>query len=381
MRLAREIAETRGPELCRAHGNLVMLAAGYKRTHSPETGAHTQMHKQACVIFVVRRKWSAGHAPKHARAVPTHLFAYTTLDSKRVMCAVPTDVVPADGYHTGRAQAASGVFAIMPGYYAQFGNATCAVLLTRPGFQSETFMLCCQHVLSPELQFEEDPPLKNIAVYNLAAMRAAESLERLRAGVVPAGLQSMGSSVAYGGRMRLSPRSSFDAQLARIDPRAGLRRALNGLRLSPTTPAVENQDAFDALHGSNNFEILVSPENPLAEAWQVGNRDPIRAEFSGYLGLADELEYEQPRDTVHICHFLLIELRILDAQRTYRGDSGSPVVMQAGDGRHTLVGMHIAGGERDGEYYSFVLPAWQLFDAENYPNLPDGAELRPIDVS
>lgn len=280
----------------------------------------------------------------------------------------------------GYAEAGCGVYAITP-TYGEFGNATCAVLLTRPGFHSETLMLCCQHVLSPELQVDGDPPLANIELYNVAAMRAAETLKEMHAGVIPHGLQSIGSSTAYGGRMRRSPRTSFDAQLARIDSQANLGRALNGLRLSSRTPAIENAEAYEIARATNDFEILVSPENPRADISEIGNRRPLRAQHSDYVGPGDALDYSQRRDTLRISHLLLIELRIRDGRRTYAGDSGSPVVMQAADGGHTLIGMHIAGGCRDGEYYSFVLPAWQLFDSENYPNLPDGAQLTPLDVS
>ena len=280
----------------------------------------------------------------------------------------------------GYDEAASGLFAILPDY-GQYGNATCAVLLSRPGFHSETLMLCCQHVLSPELQLDGDPPLENIELYNVAAMREAETLKEMTAGVIPHDLQSIGFSTAYGGTMRRSPSTSFDAQLARIGSLTDLRRALNGLRLSSRTPAIENAEAYNVARATNDFEILVSPDNPRADVSEIGNRRPVRAEHSDYVGPGDPLDYKQRRDTLHISHLLLIELRIRDGRRTYEGDSGSPVVMQAPDGRHTLIGMHIAGGCRNGEYYSFVLPAWQLFDSENYPNLPEGAQLTPLDVS
>jgi hypothetical protein len=60
------------------------------------------------------------------------------------------------------------------------------------------------------------------------------------------------------------------------------------------------------------------------------------------------------------------------------GDSGTPIVVWNDDGSCTLVAMHIAGIEDAA--VSFAIPAWQLFEADNYVALPLGTRIVPINV-
>lgn len=70
--------------------------------------------------------------------------------------------------------------------------------------------------------------------------------------------------------------------------------------------------------------------------------------------------------------------RVLSGQSTKPGDSGSPIVMRAPGGGHTLVGMHIAGGVEGGFPYSYAIPAWLLFNPAQYSKLPAGATLTAV---
>ena len=58
---------------------------------------------------------------------------------------------------------------------------------------------------------------------------------------------------------------------------------------------------------------------------------------------------------------------------TKPGDSGSPVVSQAQDGM--LLGMLIArGGDGEGNCFAYMIPAWQLFNPENYNGAANSEE-------
>ena len=75
-------------------------------------------------------------------------------------------------------------------------------------------------------------------------------------------------------------------------------------------------------------------------------------------------------------HRQLIEFNVLGAHRPLAGDSGCAVLLYLGDGTCRLVGLFIASA--DSEPLAYAIPAWHLFDATRYWNLPSGATLRPV---
>jgi hypothetical protein len=386
MGLAREIVDTRSHDFCRVYRNLVMVVSGYKRTRPQDGEAHTLIHKVPCVIFVVRRKWEKEQrTPDDAQSLPSYLLAYATVKDERVLCAVPTDVVPEERFHTAQAQAASGIYAVGPDKIGDFGTATCAVELRDAGGASRTFLLSCRHVLSPVTEVKDAAGQGEAALYDVAEMESQLQVAQVLNGTIPPGQAPIGRSTGYGGVLQPDGTPSFDAQLAAIDDPERFKRLLNGLRLSPAAPMIRDAAAFDAVARYHNFTILVPPGNPVWLSSHSGEVRPgVRAEFSSYQGLSLGLDYEVRFSgeiiNIDICHASLIELRILDGGRAGKGDSGSPVVIRAKDGKYTLIGMHIAGGDHADGYHSYVIPAWQLFDRRNYLKLPPGRTLHLTNI-
>ncbi|MDP2241477.1 MAG: hypothetical protein Q8K18_15110 [Burkholderiales bacterium] len=355
MRLAYEIADTRARELCLAYKNVVMVAAGYRMKRAAR-GA-TKIEKTPCVTFVVRRKWKGkGPASQRQQRLPSHLFTYTGLDGAQALCAVPTDVVIEQGFSRAKPQAPSGIVAD-----GEVGNATCAAVL-QVGNRRDLVILTCQHVLTPERTLNTPQPL------------AGTQVVLLNDTSIPLALTS-----SNGGQIRSDSNPSFDVQLTGPANPDALRSALHGLSLSPGREYLSDKSSFDAIANSTQFSMLVSPNNP-------PKRVTLPATFVRYVANVQGIPYrfiinangdwqERP-----VNHRLLIMFRILSAQKTEGGDSGSPIVMRLPGGKYTLVGMHIAGGIEGGFAYSYAIPAWLLFNWTQYSHLPPGATLAPVNA-
>ncbi|MGP1678055.1 MAG: hypothetical protein ACTS6J_12970 [Burkholderiales bacterium] len=347
MRLAREIAETRARELCIAYKNVVMVAAGYKTTRGGRRVSATP-----CVTFVVRRKWQSRKGrPGDLQRLPKHLLTYTGIDEKRVLCAVPTDVVPEQIFFGAATEAPAG---IMVGSVREVGNATCAVSL-RVGNRRTLMMLCCQHVLSPDILPSHPEPEKDhvVALLDLPAER-------------------IGVTSRFGGQIRYDDNYSFDVQLSDVSNREAFAAALDGIRLAPGREYITAQ-GFDALGAGTRFSIVVSPRNG-----GPPNRAPIPAVFRQHLPSAQPLPYKFMVGSVQKEYFIRQRhlLAFAPQIRTRKGDSGSPVVIPAPGGGFTLVGMHVGSNDN----FTFALPAWLLFDPYQYSVLPSGASVEPIAV-
>lgn len=361
MRLARETALTRGAELTLAYRNVVMVAAGHK--YKRRKDGRERRIELPCVVFVVRRKWTADEsAARDPQRLPAGLLAFADdALGRRVLCAVPTDVQHVDRFCGARATAQRAVFVDTPAL--EFGTITCAVELRGAGAKRRLAMSAL-HVLSPLPEL--DP----------VAMRTGAEITRLARGVPPAQPPLLGRSVAIGGRLRSGTAISFDVQLAEVlqGAWATLRPMLADLALSPTVPFVASADDFHAL-SREGFELLVPDNHPDAG---FEPRPPMLARFDTFMPPSFSVAYDvteaggHARRRVH--HFELLQLVLASGRRTLQGDSGCPVVFWRDDGSATLVGMHIAG---DGKL-SYVLPAWQLFDLDNYWQRPPGASLRPV---
>src|SRR5262249_53481281 len=170
--------------------NVVLVTAGYK-TKRTATGK-TRIVKTPSVTFVVRRKWRGrGPAGHSQQKLPSHLLAYTDLDGARVLCAVPTDVVVEQGFYRARPQAPAGIVVDK----VEVGNATCAAEM-QVGNQRAVVMLCCQHVLTPDIPLNRPQPLggAEVALLNNMSIRLA--------------LTSVN-----GGQIRSDLNPSFDVQL------------------------------------------------------------------------------------------------------------------------------------------------------------------------
>ncbi len=360
MRLACEIVETRARELCIAYTNVVMLAAGFKTRDVGSTKA--RIVKVPCVTFIVRRKWKGtGRGADRVQLLPSFLLTHVSEGEDRRLCAVPTDVVAEGGFFSARVQAPAGIATLLPND-AEIGNATCAVRVTQGG-QSTVSLMSCQHVLTPDLLAKPATPRSGLQV-------ALHDGTRTRFAV----------SSKFGGQVRPDGQPSFDVQLADLQPGGvqALRAALDGARLSPGREFIRNVDDLLAV-GSGEMSILISPNlnNPGEK------RPPVRATFLRLAPNVQGIVYRfifGPGDVreLPVNHRLLLMLRQLSGARTDFGDSGSPVVIAAPGGGHTLVGMHIAGGVEDGFDYSYTIPAWMLFNPFQYSRLPDGATLAPF---
>lgn len=360
MSLAREIVTTRAAELTLAYRNVVAVMAGYKARGDAQ-GREVLM-PQACVIFVVRRKWSASQ-PSNARAgadvdqcLPSRLLTWGPVPdqpARRALYAVPTDVQKAHRFAGAKAQSASCV--VM--HDAQFplpGTLTCGVRIN--GAATSPLALSAMHVLSPA------PPQPTPVGQTPFSDPSGGSAVR-------------GLSTPWGGHLDRASRTAFDAQLARIGDAGWLNAAFSGWALSAPLPFVSAPDLFDTLAHDRMFRILVPDNHP-----QIGQaRAPVLAQFNSHAGPAFTITYEfrtphgLTRVALHHAQLLLLTIAP-DSTPPIAGDSGSAVLCLGIDGKPTLAGMYIARGPNDaaGARQAYVLPAWQLFDPTVWSGLPPG---------
>ena len=383
MRLAREIAETRGHELTVAYRNLVLLAAGLKRKRPKGSDAHTRIEPVPCVVFFVKKKWSRDRHDSDTQRLPPHLLTYATVAGDRVMCAVPTDVVPAAGPHKAHAESAAGFTGKAPRDYGSFGNATCAVALRRGSSTGKPLMMCCQHVMSPVPELNKHALRSGVPLYDARELLAVLPPKRIREGAIPNGLPPIGTSMPIGGRLLSGGSPSFDVQLGDVAAPEDLRAALGALRLSAAQPYFRSVEAFDKAARYNLFQILLSANNPFwLDNVPVPTRPAAFGRFVGHLGIGHGIEYAVRRGsqvkTELVHHSWLLDLRLRSGQRTFIGDSGSPVVLELPNHEHVLAGMHIACSQEEDGYHSYVIPAWLLFQSGNYPHMPAGRTLVPV---
>ena len=187
------------------------------------------------------------------------------------------------------------------------------------------------------------------------------------------------STSEFGGTLRDSGSGlpSFDVQLARVDSLARVKAALVDMPLSPTKPYVADAAMFEELAVEHFFDLVVPDNHPKRPAEP---RPRMLCDFSRWLNEAQTIPYParigNKRVTCNAFHAELVELQVLGAHQPLPGDSGAALVVYLGDGMCTLAGLFIAS--HDTLPLAYVIPAWQLFDAAAYFNLPDGAKLRPV---
>ncbi|MCX2865248.1 hypothetical protein OOZ63_25810 [Paucibacter sp. PLA-PC-4] len=356
IRLAREIVETRSAELTRAYSNVISVTVGFK---SRQTGqGQAALHDEVCIVFVVKRKWSAGQSDA-AQSLPRHLLAYGDVDGRRELLAVPTDVQPAKWFLGGVARGRTAVDVLNP-HSSGVGTVTCGVTLVGAPGASSRLLLSALHVLSP------------VARINEVAPGAGLPFSEVGGGAV-------GASAPWGGR--LSPAGlSFDAQLASATNDAWLGQAFVGISLSKTLPYAKTESQFNALVKTHRFQILAPANHPRHPV----PRGSMLSQFDAFIGSELPLEYLVLMNgsvaTLDIRHRDLVRLRVLaDCPAPEAGDSGSAVVAWNPDGSATLVGMFIASPDDPAQArMAYVLPAWHLFNVLEWDRLPGGTtEMRP----
>jgi hypothetical protein len=304
--LAREIAQTRGAELCRAYAGVVLVGYGVRRKRNRRSGA-VRVVDEPCVTLVVRKKWPGKKAPNRKSApLPAYLLAYWPVSGRRKLCAVPTDVDESVDYAGALVQSAAAPINVDQGLGAnpQRGMLTCA--LRRSTYPDLVYVMSCRHVLSRD--------------------------DRKTSGAsVGVGQQARPLGVTRGvmGPLKDKELFSLDAQLAEVTDFSALREALGGHRLAR----------------------LAEPGTLLpSTCYILTSHGPVKVRESKIV-LNMPLEYSGYR---FIYHDELVKSEFVSG-KTDKGDSGAPVVSNENGGM--LLGMHIAG---DGST-AYAIPAWDLF--------------------
>jgi len=107
--LARELCETRAPELTLAYKNLVWMAPGFRQVSRQ---GRPRLTNQVCALFVVRNKGSL--VDGHPQMLPKALVVYAEYGGTRQVFAVPTDVQDASAFAGAIAQSNSGIWVTRP---------------------------------------------------------------------------------------------------------------------------------------------------------------------------------------------------------------------------------------------------------------------------
>lgn len=361
--LAREIALTRGAELTLAYRNLVWVLPGFRKR---QQGGRTRIDNRVCVVFVVKRK--GGVAPGAEQCLPAWLLTFAEHDGERQVFALPTDVQDAADFHGAQVQSDSGVWVKNGDWPVANGSLTCLVSL-RHGAVQQTCILSAQHVLTP---FADGETLQ--VVGGLA-------LRPLDAGGRPVDQPRLGTSLPHGGVLRgdeRPDRPSFDVQLAAIaagaDTAVQQRIALR--RLHPARPWVRSLAELLVLDRDGWFHLL-TPDNHAS----APGRGAIRLTLGAMPPLPVPIPYplagEPQAVSRNVFHAELLRFDATGGGVPRPGDSGSPIVARHADGTMTLVAMHIAG---NGQGLSWALPAWRLFDLDNWAQYPAGARIEPVNA-
>lgn len=316
MSVVQEVVETRAAELVRAYRNVIDVSFGYRRRRSQRTGGY-QIVRTPCVRFVVRRKWQRGAEEDPEAKIPERLFAYCWVKGQRCLCAVPTDVEDARAFAVTRPQ--GGRIEVNFREASVDGSIACGV---RRSVDDRAFALSCRHVLSLSEAYPNEP------TWGAAVTVSADG-----------GPTRLGKTRSIAGTLQKAPRESFDAQLLEVTSLDALRLALGGIRISTYASGLD--DLPDRVS-------ILTPRGDVG-AHKLGFILGSPVYIVGQIG--------------EIQHRMLVQT--VPDTPTQAGDSGSPVVSQAR--KEMLLGMHIAGVDNgEGNRFAYVIPAWQLFDPENY---------------
>ena len=277
--------------------------------------------------------------------MPKELLGFADVAGQRSLCAVPCDVQWQDRLLAVRAQAASAI-ALGPAGGESLG--TVSFVVNAP--DGKLYAVAPIHVLSPSLPLDGRGVVGGNLAWRVIGQEAPADQELLR-------------STLKGGALRPfkadDPVESLDVQLAEVTDRAKLREALQGWKLSAKQPMVTGEPALAALMVTRRAYLMVPSNHPHAPAPRL----PIEVTLSMGERLHFPTYHFGGGEPVAARHRVL-ELCLLDGQRSLHGDSGSAVVLDLGQGEFSLIGMHIAAGEPSGN--SFVIPAWRMFNPMAY---------------
>lgn len=361
--LANELALTRGPELTLAYRSVVMVSAGFKKTQ--HRGSH-RLTLAPCVVFIVRRKWSAGQTDAgHAQHLPRWLVAYAEHGGERQPFALLTDVQEETAFSGALAHGHGATWTEPPDRPWEIGAIACAVQLTHDN-GTETCLLSAQHVFTPTA---------DVASGTLESGLPVRPLDDLGHSLA---LPMLAVTLAWGGILRAAQNPhppSFDVQLARLVDVASARQIVGAPTLNAAEPWVPSLQRLLQLNAQHWLQLVVPQNHP-----DGCGRAPMKAQLDSVLPLPFAINYfvrrgSQP-GTAWVYHEGLLKLQIEGPLCPLAGDSGSAVVVTHDDGSATLVGLYIGGNQSA----AYVIPAWQLFDARLYHALPAGARLQPISV-
>ena len=349
MGLARCLALCRQAEFMRSVRQVVSVTAGLRRRKSEEGVEY--LHNEPCVVFIVRRKMTEAQlARSPLQQLPRELLTPAWIDGCDQVVAVPTDVQAQARLKGARAQVMTAVHVA-----GADGSTARGVMAWVVSAGSQRYALAPIHVLTPF------PDLDGVG-------RCAGA----QVGLTGAG-QALAVSTDFGGRVvpgEWGP--SFDVQWARLLPPASFSALFGGLHLSPARPWVRSEEELDELLASGlSLEIFAPVNNDNRVG---GGTPPLLAERS-LVEHEWKLTYEFADGSERLIRHRALELQVRFGGRTFKGDSGCPVLLRDANDQFTLVGMHIAGDAERGQ--SYAVPIWRLLDPQSYANvggsLPAGA--------
>lgn len=354
MEIASAAAGEHKNALTEMYPELVMVTTGFR--HRRDAQGVYALHPEPCIVLTVRDKWAAGgHVGTNEKPLPRYLYVTKRAGRKSARYGVPTDIQDVKWLSDVTPQGASQIVMSTPGNPT--GALTCALDVVTAG-GSQRFALSALHVLSPMPDVDGLP-------------RAGAPFRQF------GGAKGIGLSTGFGGAMR-SNAPSMDVQLATINP-AVLEDAFANLPRGSVAYARSPADV-NAIAHTSSF-IVVVPTNALWDG--AGDRPSVYTQFSSYVNASFSIPYDVTRNGVTFPEeFCFSELIMVAAgvgnPVTLPGDSGSPVIAVSG-GAALLVGMLIAGPKiGSGIDRMFILPAWTIFNPENWANRPSGTQaLRP----
>lgn len=358
--LAREISQTRGPELVLAYRSLVWVLPGFRK--SLQAG-RVITSSEVCVLLVVRRKkpMEAGHA----QLLPKWLVTFAEHHGRRKPFALPTDVQDAEDHRRAVAHTDSGVWCQRQGYAAENGSFACLVELTHDE-GSQLCLLGAMHVFTPR-------PDGSARVEQGHAMMPISSLGKL----INSPLLAEG--LPWGGRLlhdELPGLMSFDVQLAAVcaDAVAAVRERVALRRPNIKRCLESSEDLFAILGVAGDFCLLTPDNHP-----DQPGRGAIPLRLAAMPSLAS-FPYRFSSDAGAVSRMVFhaepLLFNTVDDRSPMPGDSGSPIVFLHPDNTMTFVAMHIGG---DGAGNSWAIPAWRMFDLENWSAVPGNAQMTIIE--
>lgn len=361
--LAQEIALTRGAELTLAYRNLIWVMPGFRKK---QRAGRARVTSEVCVVFVVRHK--GGVAAGDAQHLPGWLITFADHNGERKPYALPTDVQDAADYHGAKAHSDSAVWVKNGAWPPANGSFTCLVKVSHDS-GGQICVLSAQHVLTPFADGDSLQIADGLSLLPLDGSGKQVASPRL------------GISLPYGGVLRgdeRPDRPSFDVQLAAIDDEndKAVRQRAWLRRFHVAQPWIRSMAELLAVDKDGWFHLL-TPDNHGSEPGRGAIRLTLGAMPTSPVGIPYRMAGDPIAVDKTVFHAELLRFDAVDSKVPVSGDSGSPIVARRAGGTMTLVAMHIGG---DGQGLSWAIPAWRLFDIDNWWQYPAGARIEPVDA-